>query len=63
MLYPSPADPYPKTLFLAPRINIKRGCEEEAVTRLSYISGSYNNNGKEVGSVRCGVHLYLAVGV
>jgi hypothetical protein len=28
------------------------------VTRLSYISSSYNNNGKEVGSARRGVHLY-----
>jgi hypothetical protein len=49
MFYPSPADPYHKTLFLAPIINVRRGCEEAAVTRLSDINNSYNNNCKEKG--------------
>jgi hypothetical protein len=48
MLYQSPANPSPKTLFGAHN-KFKRGCEEAAVTRLSYISSSDNNNGKEVG--------------
>jgi hypothetical protein len=62
MFYPSPADPYSETLFGAHNKFI-RGCEEAAVTRLSYISRNYNNDSKEVGSARRGEHLYLTVGV